>query len=235
MLRGCDKQSYHPLNDTFIRPQSDSFWHHSRINVMKPGTSRPACLLLRLTALLKEKPTARVYFRASGGLAQLAEATATVISSIVGPCDFSDAKPSITSPAPSKTPGSPRARNIANERSSSNTSCENCSVGAHDISMTSHGAIATDKRGWQRADLMLRAVAAALEGGERLAQQDVLKSGLLDGPCAWLLQNARHEHRIVGGPITVAEGVRATGAAVLVLCRVVDDVTVRTHMARWVF
>lgn len=78
---------------------------------------------------------------------------------------------------------------------------------------------------------MLSAVAAALEGGERLAQQEVMRSGVLGGCAQALRITFGHERR---EDISTAESISAAGAAALVLCRMVDDVDVRAHIARCV-
>ena len=109
--------------------------------------------------------------------------------------------------------------------------------GTGDISLYEHA----EKRGlatgnsealMRRVELMLRALAAALLGGERLAQQDVLKSGLLDGPCGKALlmvsdQDAKEGSAAIGRTVDVA------GAAATVLSRVVTDPNICAHVSRY--
>lgn len=73
---------------------------------------------------------------------------------------------------------------------------------------------------------MLAAVSAAVKGRERLAAHEVWKSGLLGRPCAQAMRIAFDGDK--GG----AGAVAAAGAAALLVSRVVDDLSVRTHVAR---
>lgn len=77
---------------------------------------------------------------------------------------------------------------------------------------------------------MLVAVSAGLKGGERLAQQEVFKSGLLGDPCADAMRRVVEEG--AEGRVAATAVVAAAGAAALLLSRAIDDVSVRAHVAR---
>lgn len=155
--------------------------------------------LLRLAALLEASSTARIYLRASGGLANLATAAAALTKAAMG-----------------SSAGTQKIREC-NEINTSNTSMKNrVSVATSEAAsvsnpapsesskeLSSHGSAGSDeidgtgvekqnapsREGIGRLGGLLSAVAAAMTGGERLAQQDVLRSGLLDG-CGLVLQAA---------------------------------------------
>lgn len=159
--------------------------------------------LIRLTALLETSSTARVYLRASGGLARL---TAAAVAA---------AAPSTNSPP--KTPSTAKFQTVNH---SANDSGPHSAVDEPSRN-AKHAAIPTDQsfsigggndgtniessddqvensvggvgRNWRRFGFLLSAVAAALEGGERLAQQEVWRSGLLER-CAWVLEDTRYAH-----------------------------------------
>ena len=207
--------------------------------------------LLHLATVLEASCSARVYFRASGGLARLAGATrAASLVTTAGVAEHGSghcADPLIENVS-IKTPSTPATAAAAAELTTFPGSSEasgggNSEVvrskkeGAGDVSLRER----TEKRGLgtgdvealtRRLELLLRALAAALLGGERLAQQDVLKSGLLDGPCAKALlmisdQDAKKDSAAIGWAVNVA------GAAATVLSRVVDDPHIRTFVSRY--
>lgn len=81
---------------------------------------------------------------------------------------------------------------------------------------------------------MLVAIAAALEGGERLAQQDLLRSGLLTEPCVralWMEMDAVTAGG-QGETDSVTRNESIAGAATHVVRQAVDDLGVRVQVAR---
>lgn len=153
-----------------------------------------------------------MYFRASGGLGRLAGATATAAR-----C-WDDSIESAASSGCQQTngTGSPASPPLSAGVDFTGDGAGVASGGKTDA------RIATAQLEEDRATfaLMLRTVSAALKGAERLAQQEVSKSGLLGAPCAQAMRGARRG------------GAAAAGAAALLLSRVVDDVSVRTRVAR---
>lgn len=184
--------------------------------------------LLRLTSLLDDNSTARVYLRASGGLARLAGATVTAATAAVAHCPGDSG-----ANHPDKNETSTTA--VFSPNSTADVAFNNGGGSAGDDGSCADGRnekIVTDfiaEEGWLWFSLMLRAVSAALRGGERLAQQEVFKSGLLDGPCAQAMRPV--VENVQYGAATTAMGT-AAGAAALLLSRIIDDVSVRGHVAR---
>ena len=167
--------------------------------------------LLGLMDLLETSSNARVYFRASGGLAYLARVSAARCTA------FTERRDDPSSPVETPLVGLNRAHD-----------------GAKTVCLGDGGKI----DGRQDANeiwLMLRTVAAALEGGERLAQHDVHMSGLLAEPCAQALRIKSDSG--AGGDRSiksfVPEGASVASAAVLVLRRAVDDPDVCMHVAKF--
>lgn len=169
--------------------------------------------LLRLTAILETNPSIRVYFRASGGLARLAIATSSAAAAM-----STDHRDTQTTTPPVSPPPSTMGVHASTGKSAS-------AEAGHGMG---RGVLAQ-----RRFGLMLSAVAAALEGGERVAKLEVMKFGALGG-CAQALRVASEHEGGNGDGISTAESIGAAGAAALVLCRVVDDVDVRAHIARCV-
>lgn len=205
-------------------------------NFFTEKTLPPRPLLL-LRDTLERNPTVRVYFRASGGLARLAKATAAgAVRAATGGCqnEYSNSRPS-RNDIYSLAGISPVSLEYTVNAGHAPTSGFD-GFGVGDTSQDhpkKQGAFIAGSKSWCSFELMLRAIAAALVGGERVAQQDVLQSGLLDGPCSRALQmpfkvDARED------VTRIAEGGGIAGAAALVLRRVVDNTTVRGHMARYV-
>lgn len=210
--------------------------------------------LLHLATVLEESCSARVYFRASGGLARLAGATtaaslATTTAVADHPTGHCADPP--TENVSSKTPTTPAtAATAAAELTTSHEPSEASGGGISEDNPlnkegTGDGVLYAHEHGEKsglttadavnlttRLELMLRALAAALLGGERLAQQDVLKSGLLDGPCGKaLLMVSDHEDK--EGSAVIGRTVDVAGAAATVLSRVVDDPHIRAHISRY--
>lgn len=182
--------------------------------------------LVRLTSILEDSPTARVYFRASGGLARLAGATSAAARCWDGSVNRAA---SADCQGTNETRAAP-ARSPAANCTAAAASTEECGVVSGDRdgdSGDSDSPTAAARLEEDRATFasMLRAVAAALKGGERLAQIEVSKSGLLGAPC---YQSMRAVFDGARGGAAAA----AAAAAVLLLSRVVDDVSVRAHVAR---
>eukprot|EP00752_Nemacystus_decipiens_P002264 g2145.t1 len=198
--------------------------------------------LLRLTSILEDSPTARVYFRASGGLARLAGATATAshcwddsLRSAAG-ADRRQDKPEArasASTSPCSAAGSTEDGRGAASRDDGDE---------RDDRRAAAAAAAAPRLGEDRATfaLMLRAVSAALKGGERLAQTEVSKSGLLGAPCARAMRATFNGVRgdeaeaagAMGMGMAAAAAAAAAGASALLLSRVVDDISVRGQVAR---
>lgn len=209
--------------------------------ITKTGAGIKSQALFCLADFLETNTKARVYFRASGGLARLAGITAAAATSATAD---SQKNLSIDNPTRNKTV-TPASTSIAAPVRSSTSSGQaivtgRCSTNGFDStgdSSTRHGpteqhdAARVVVEGDRQLELMLRAVAAALEGGERLAQQEILKSGLLSGPCAQVLRKAREVDAQEDSP-EVSGWMGAAGAAALVLYRVADDDDVRAHVAR---
>lgn len=151
--------------------------------------------LLRLTRLLESSSTARVYLRASGGLARLAAAAA------VATAPTTDS----TKVLSSDSTGVPKAKGskyeiLAEQKGSapiigvgsasdaeSSEATTGCVDGINGSRSAGHGGVGG--AGCRRFGALLSAVAAAMCGGERLAQQEVWRSGLLDR-CGRALQAA---------------------------------------------
>lgn len=208
--------------------------------------------LLHLATVLEESCSARVYFRASGGLARLAEATraASLVTTVAvdvhraGHCADPPTE-NVSGKIPS-TPATAAAATAELTRSHKPPEANGGGVseaaplnkeGTGDGALYEHGEksglTAADARNLTtRFELMLRALAAALLGGERLAQQDVLKSGLLDGPCGKALLMVSDEDYEKGSAV-IGRTVDVAGAAATVLSRVVDDPHIRAHISRY--
>lgn len=150
--------------------------------------------LLRLTALLETSYTARIYLRASGGLTRLAVAavaSATPQSPLADANTGKVANQTATS-APPNEPVSLAAgvnRSLMAHNLSADDPSGQTVDGVKSMCQDGKGRV-----GGRRFGMLLSAVAAALEGGERRAQQDVHRSGLLDG-CALALQAACSDGR----------------------------------------
>lgn len=203
------------------------------------GAGAPAkhIALVRLSSILDDSPTARVYFRASGGLGRLAGATVTFSNAVIA--DRSDAGHSGASRSFEKDKklsvaeiGLASTAAVAGgiDRASSdafNNHLEEDSNGSGCAKTKRTDVIEGRVGDLVRFGSMLRAVSVALKGGERLAQQEVFSSGLLGDPCARAIQ-VMYE----GDQEGMAAAVAAAGAAALLLSRVVEDVSVRTHVAK---
>ena len=184
-----------------------------------------------------------MYFRASGGLARLAGASAAAARCWDNSIDCAASA--------SRTEDTKEARASASPLPSSAAADSTEVGGGGGVVVSGDGGNGEDPRTAADARLeedratfaaMLRAVSAALVGGERLAQVEVSKSGLLGAPCARAMRAALD--RVRGDEAAVAEGTvgaagaasgaaaAAAGAAALLLSRVVDDVSVRGHVAR---
>lgn len=159
-----------------------------------------------------------MYFRASGGLARLAGAAATAAC-----CrdDSSAASADCQAKNETRAPASPSLNSAA-------ATFKNDGGVVGGDGGTRNARTAAVQLEEERATFasMLRAVSAALKGEERLAQHEVSKSGLLGAPCAQAMR------AVFDGVRRDAATAAAAGAAALLLSRVVDDVSVRAHVAR---
>lgn len=175
--------------------------------------------LLDLASILEDDSTARVYFRASGGLARLAGATATA-----GRCCWGDYSASSAD------------CEVKSETRASTAAIKDVGRAFGGGGGARDARAATDQLEEERATFasMLTAVSAALKGGERLAQHEVSKSGLLGAPCAQamraVLDGVWGDAAATGTAGTAAA--TTAGAAAMLLSRVVDDESVRAHVAR---
>lgn len=183
--------------------------------------------LSHLTSLLEDSSTARVYTRASGGLARLAGATATAAAATRYPSDSSTDHPD-----KSETSIPAVLRPTSAAAIAANTGVHGGDGGGcgDKLNERNAAAIASVEESWLRFASMLRAVSAALRGGERLAQHEVLNSGLLDGPCSQALRTVVEDFE--EGVVAAAAMATAAGAAALLLSRVIGDASVRIHVAR---
>ncbi|CAN0064567.1 unnamed protein product, partial [Ectocarpus sp. 4 AP-2014] len=192
------------------------------------GTTHQRHLLLRLTSILEDNPTARVYFRASGGLARLTRATATAAAAAAAAAGASrpdqDVSKTSTRASTSSSLVLPQARGA--EGMSAGAIEDGGCDGDGDVPS---GGVDGDKDPVRFAS-MLVAVSAAIKGGERLAQQEVFKSGLLGDPCADAMRRVVEEG--AEGMVASTGAVAAAGAAALLLSRAIDDVSVRAYVAR---
>ncbi|CAM9996297.1 unnamed protein product [Ectocarpus sp. 13 AM-2016] len=189
------------------------------------GTTQQRHLLLRLASILEDNPTARVYFRASGGLARLTGATATAAAAAAGASrPDQDVGKTNTRASTSSPLAVPQARGA--EGMSADAIEDGGCDGDGDV--PSGGVDGGSD--WVRFASMLVAVSAAIKGGERLAQQEVFKSGLLGDPCADAMRRAVEEG--AEGMVATTGVVAAAGAAALLLSRAIDDVSVRAYVAR---
>ncbi len=188
--------------------------HSIRISLFyaKADTALQLHPLLRLTSLLDGNSSVRVYFRASGGLARLAGAAfaAAAATAACFPHDAGTGEEKRASTNPSRAC---RASTIDGDDG-----------GTRD-KQSGVGAVGSEEELMHFAS-MLAAVSAAVKGRERLAAHEVWKSGLLGRPCAQAMRIAFDGDK--GG----AGAVAAAGAAALLVSRVVDDLSVRTHVAR---
>lgn len=149
--------------------------------------------LLRLTVLMENSPIARIYLRASGGLARLASAAADAAVNVLDPGDIDKTRSDKLGDAP--------AHGVA--------PIDACVTHAPSLKVkhSSSAELFSDRKyrgvygerddrgfcstaGDRRLELMMFAIAAALEGGERLAQQEVWRSGLLER-CGQVLKDTR--------------------------------------------
>lgn len=166
--------------------------------------------LRSLADLLQTSSTARVYLRASGGLLRLAKATA---AECIGFVEYRD---SVNS-----TAKLPRENYNQAQEEAESIHRDGCTK-----SSSQH-----DPEGVR---LMLAAIAAALEGGERLAQQDLLRSGLLTEPCARVLWTDMDA--AIAGTQGKTNYVRTNesiaGVATHVVRQAVEDLGVRVQVAR---
>ncbi|CBN78096.1 conserved unknown protein [Ectocarpus siliculosus] len=189
------------------------------------GTTHQRHQLLRLASILEDNPTARVYFRASGGLARLSEATAAAAAAAAGASrPHQDVSKTSTRASTSSPLVLPQARGA-----------EGMSVGAvedgggdGDGDVPSGGA--DSGKDPVRFASMLVAVSAAIKGGERLTQLEVFKSGLLGDPCADAMRRVVEDG--AEGMVATTGVVAAAGAAALLMSRAIDDVSVRAYVAR---
>ncbi|CAN0384762.1 unnamed protein product, partial [Ectocarpus sp. 8 AP-2014] len=189
------------------------------------GTTHKRYLLLRLASILEDNPTARVYFRASGGLARLTGATAAAATAAAGASrPHQDVSRTITPASTSSPLVLPQARGA--EGMSAGAVEDSSGDGDGDVP---NGGIDGGKDPLRFAS-MLVAVSAAIKGGERLAQQEVFTSGLLGDPCADAMRRVLEEG--AEGMVAAAGVVAAAGAAALLLSRAIDDVSVRAYVAR---
>lgn len=199
---------------------------HDAGTVASAGWHSLSCL----ARILDANSTARVYFRASGGLARLAEAT---VASADRRKDLDAASPARNGGITSATT-CPAARSGPSMSSKLSVSSDGGDMRHGDSQQQGIGVVDMEDR--RRFELMLEAVAAALKGGERVAQQDVLKAGLLDGPCARVLRDVLegnyHNSAAAGGGAAGGKAVGAAGTAALILRRVVDDVDVCAQVAK---
>ncbi|CAM9363301.1 unnamed protein product [Ectocarpus fasciculatus] len=186
------------------------------------GTNHQRHLLLRLASILEDNPTARVYFRASGGLARLAAAAAATPAAASRP--HQDDRKTNTSASTSSPLGVPTASGAQG------MSAGAVETGGGDGNGDVPSGHAEGSKHPVRFASMLVAVSAALKGGERLAQQEVFKSGLLGDPCADAMRSIVEEG--AEGIVVATADVSAAGAAALLLSRAIDDVSVRAYVAR---
>lgn len=215
-----------PRRDGIVN--SDSFACRSPSDVATV-TARRRDSLLRLTSLLEDNSTARVYFRASGGLARLAGATVTAATAAAAAHCPSDSGADHPNKNEASTPAvlSPNSAAAAAVNNGGGRAGDDGCCGDERNENTATNVITEEGCSW--FSLMLCAVSAALRGGERLAQQEVFNSGLLDGPCAWAMRTVAE--KVEDSAATTAMAT-AAGAAALLLSRVIDDVSVRVHVAR---
>ncbi|CAN0135886.1 unnamed protein product, partial [Scytosiphon promiscuus] len=236
-LREIDSVLHEALGDGGEMRQPSTLFSTAADRV-EAGNGAPPQLpaLLRLSSILEGSSTARVYLRASGGLGRLAAATVTAFAAIAA--NYSDTddsgggslceteeKASAAEIGPTSSAAAAGGAECASTDTLNNPRAANSS-GAGCSKSKPTGVIQECEGDRERFASMLGAVSVALKGEERLAQQDVFHSGLLGDPCARAMQ-ARHE-----GDQEDSAKSSAAGAAALLLSRVVEDVSIRTYVAK---